>query len=328
MRVLFIAPPFAGHLDRLVPLMLSAREAGYEVRVLTGHARLPFLGARGIDAAAPPSLPPGALERVAEGFGRIHHRPHAALAQLRANLALVGPLIGDLCEEIGRWRADVLVADSVALMAAPAAARMRIPWITMLASPLSLYAPGGTPSYCGGWSPPRGWPGRARDAAGRLGHRILREAVFALVRRQLPPELRRPFRPDGTETIYSPSAILGLGMEELEFPRPWPPAFEMIGPLASVPAMDPAPGLPPARRRIFATLGTHLPWARARWRRGLEEIARARPDWLIVASEGRMDGDVPPSGGPSTVGGAPNLLVVPRLASPASMSAASSRWRC
>ena len=301
MRVLFVAPPFAGHLDRLVPLMQAAQGAGHAVKVLTGHARLPFLRAQGIEAAAPPSLPMGALEHVAEGFGRLHGRPLAGHAQLRANLELVGPLIEDLCHEIRGWRADVLVADSVALMAGPAATRTGIPWITMLASPLSLYTARGTPAFCGGWSPPQGWPGRTRDALGRLGHRALREAVFALVRRQLPAELRRPFRADGTEAIYSPSAILGLGMTELEFPRAWPPAFEMIGPLASAPSMDPPPSLLPARRRIFATLGTHLPWARERWHAGLENLARARPDWLIVASEGRM------SGGVAARGGAPNL---------------------
>lgn len=307
MRVLFVAPPFAGHLDRLVTLMQGAQAAGHEVRTLTGHARLPFLRAHGIEAAAPPSLRPGALEHVAESFGRIHGRPQAALAQLRANLALVAPLIEDLCHEIGRWRADVLVADSVAMMAGPAAARMGIPWITMLASPLSLYAPGGTPAFCGGWNPPRGPLGRLRDALGRFGHRALREAVFAMMCRKLPAELRRPFRADGTEAIYSPSAILGLGMHELEFPRPWPVAFEMIGPLAAAPLLDPAPDFPTASRRIFATLGTHLPWARAQWRAGLEVMARDRGDWLIVASEGRMDGEMAPQSG------LPNLLFVPRL---------------
>jgi UDP:flavonoid glycosyltransferase YjiC (YdhE family) len=305
--VLLIAPPFAGHLDRLVPLMQAAQGAGHAVKVLTGHARLAFLASQGIEAAAPPSLPRGALEHVAEGFGRIDGRPFAGLAQLRANLALVGPLIQDLCDEIDLWRADVLVADSVALMAGPAAMRRGIPWITMLASPLSLYTPAGTPAFCGGWSPPDGRPGRLRDGLGRLGHRALREAVFALVRSQLPFELRRPFRADGSEAIYSPHAILGLGLKELEFPRAWPPAFEMIGPLASAPSLDPALDLPPARRRIFATLGTHLPWARSRWRAELEELARARPDWLIVASEGRMEGEV------TAWDTAPNLRVVPRL---------------
>lgn len=311
MRVLFIAPPFAGHLDRLVPLMQAAQAAGHDVKVLTGHARLPFLRDRGIEAASPPSLPIGALEHVAEGFGRIHGRPHAGLAQLRANLALLGPLITDLCQEIRIWRADVLVADSVALMAGPAATRMGIPWITMLASPLSLHTVGGTPAFCGGWSPPTGLPGRVRDALGRVGHRALRETVFALMRRQLPPELHRPFRVDGTETIYSPAAILGFGMEELEFPRLWPPAFEMIGPLATAPSSDPAPDLPPARHRIFATLGTHLPWARAHWFGGLEDLARVRPDWLIVASEGRMMEHPAPS--PATTTVLPNLRVIPRL---------------
>jgi UDP:flavonoid glycosyltransferase YjiC (YdhE family) len=308
MRVLVVAPPFAGHLDRLVPLLQAAQGAGHAVRVLTGHARLPFLHAHGIEAAAPPSLVPGALEHLAEGFGRLHGRPHAGLAQLRGHLRLVGPLMDDLCEDIRSWRADVLVADSVALMAGPAAARMGIPWITMLASPLSLCALAGTPAFCGGWTPPRGWPGRARDAAGRWGHRVLREAVFALLRRQLPPELARPFRKDGTETIYSPTAILGFGMEELEFPRRWPPAFEMIGPLAAAPALGAPPELPHGKRRVFATLGTHLPWARARWRAGLARIAVQRPDWVIVASEGRMEGRVL-----ARMDGPPNLHVVPRL---------------
>lgn len=307
MRVLFVAPPFAGHIDRLVPLMQAAQGAGHAVRALTGHARLAFLRSHGIEAAAPPSLPSGALEQVVEGFGRIKGRPHAGRAQLRANLALVAPLIADLCHEIDHWRADVLIADSVALMAGPAAMRMDIPWITVLASPLSLHTQTGTPAFCGGWSPPRGWPGRMRDAMGRLAHRALRQGVFALMRNQLPPELRRPFRADGTEAIYSPLAILGFGMAELEFPRVWPPAFEMIGPLASAASMDPPLCLPPARRRIFATIGTHLPWARARWRIGLEDLARARPDWLIVASEGRMSGDM------TTWTRAPNLRVVPRL---------------
>ncbi len=307
MRVLFVAPPFAGHLDRLVPLMHAAQGAGHAVKVLTGHARLDFLRAQGIDVAAPPSLPLGALEHLAEGFGRIKDRPIAGLAQLQANLALVPPLIEDLCHEIDQWRADVLVADSVALMAGPAAMRMGIPWITTLASPLSLYTPSGTPAFCGGWSPALGLAGRMRNGVGRLGQWALRQAVFALVRRKLPSELRRPFRTDGTEAIYSPHAILGLGLQELEFPRAWPPAFEMIGPLASAPSIDPVLNLPIARWRIFATLGTHLPWARARWRAGLEDLARARPDWLIVASEGRMEGDV------ANWGKAANLRVVPRL---------------
>lgn len=307
LRVLFVAPPFAGHLDRLVPLMLAAQRAGHEVRVLTGHARLPFLRALGIDADAPLSQPQGALEHVADGFGRISGRPHAALAQLRANFALLAPLIRDLCMEIDCWRADVLVADSVALMAGPASMRMGIPWITTLCSPLSLYAVEGTPAFCGGLSPPHNWSGRARDALGRAGHRLLREAIFALMRRKLPPELHSPFRSDGTETIYSPTAILGFGMEELEFPRSWPPAFEMIGPVASAPSTDPAPVFPSAKRRIFATLGTHLPWARARWRAGLEAVARNRQDWLLVASEGRMQGELTQQNGPE------NLLFVSRL---------------
>ena len=311
MRILVTAPPFAGHLDRLIPLIHAAQAKGHLVRVLTGHARLPFLQAQGIAAAAPPSLAPGALEHIAEGFGRITGRPHAALAQLRANLALLPALTEDLCHEIHQWRPDVLVADSVALMAGPAAARTGIPWVTMLASPLSLHSPTGTPTFCGGWCPPTGPLGRARDALGRLGHVALRHAVFALCRNSLPPEIARPFRPDGTETIYSPTAILGLGLPELEFPRQWPPAFTMIGPVASAPSLDPPPDLPQASRRIFATIGTHLPWARAAFHAALARLAADRPDWVILLSEGRMTGAAQP---PQPMGRGPqNLLVLPRL---------------
>ncbi|ROU03910.1 glycosyltransferase [Histidinibacterium lentulum] len=305
--MLVAAPPFAGHLDRLVPLIRAAQDAGHGVRVLTGHARLSLLQARGIEAVAPPSLPDGALEQIAEGFGRISGRPGAALAQLRANFDLLPALTADLCAELEVWRADVLVADSVALMAGPAAARTGVPWITTVASPLSLHTSGGTPAFMGGWNPPRGWPGRVRDGLGRMAQDAAREAVFALMRARLPPELARPFRPDGSETIYSPQAILGFGMTELEFPRDWPAAFEMIGPLASAPSFDPPPDLPDARRAVFATLGTHLHWARAAWRGGLERLARDRPRWLIVASEGRM------AGGAEARTGPPNLITVPRL---------------
>ncbi|MEL6586001.1 MAG: glycosyltransferase [Pseudomonadota bacterium] len=307
MRVLVVAPPFAGHLDRLVPLIQAAQRAGHVARVLTGHARLSFLRAHGIEAAAPPSLPPGALEQIAEGHGRIATRPWAALAQLRANLRLLPGLTDDLCAEIRAWRTDVLVADSVALMAAPAAARTGIPWITTIATPLALHAGSGPPPYMSGLSPAHGRLGDLRDAVGHGVHRMLREAVFALHRNRLPPEISRPFRPDGSESIYSPDAILGFGMAEFEFERRWPAAFEMIGPVASARTLDPPPNLPPAERRIFATIGTHLPWARDQWRKGLAQIATDRPNWLIVASEGRMDGGRAARGVPS------NLWSVPRI---------------
>ena len=305
MRVLFVAPPFAGHLDRLVPLARAAVQAGHACRFVTGHARLGFLAGHGLAAEAPRSLPVGALERIAEGHGRVTGRPWRAWAQLRENLSLVPPLTDDLVALGRRWRADVIVADSVALMAGPAAMRLGVPWITTVASPLSLETRRSTPSFLGGLMPPQGRLGRMRDALGRAGHRWTRQAVFALHRKTVPPELARAHRPDGTEAIYSPHAILGFGLEELELPRDWPPAFEMIGPLHGVPTDDAPLELPEAPVRVLATLGTHLPWARADWSTRMAALAKARPDWQVVLSGGRMEG------GAATE--AANLLMVPRV---------------
>ena len=286
MRVLFAAPPFAGHLNGLVPLAEAARAAGHECRFVTGHAKLAALGARGLEAAAPRSLPPGALERIAEGNGRIHGRPWRMLAQLRENASLLPALTDDLAAILRDWGADVLVADSVAAMAGPAAARVGVPWITTLATPFALETRHGTPAFMGGWRPPRGAAGRARDAAGRCLTRLGKRAALRLVRRGLCGLIDSPYRPDGSETVYSERAILGFGMRELEFPRDWPPQFEMIGPVFG--GLEPAPllELPVAERLVLVSLGTHLPWARAGWERDLGRLAARFPRWQFVLSRG------------------------------------------
>lgn len=290
MKLLFVAPPFAGHLNRLVRLAETARADGHQVTFVTGHAKLDALTARGFPALAPPFLPPGALEAIADGHGRTDRRPWNAWAQIRDYVALLPALTDDLTRIIERTGTEILVADSVAIMAGPAAARTGVPWITTLASPLCLEQRRGTPGFLGGLAPPRGPLGRARDAAGRRATLLVKSAGFAVLRPRLGtlfPALRRA---NGSETIYSPQAILGLGMTELEFPRDWPAAFEMIGPLHDDLEGAPPVPLPPAARRVLVTLGTHLRWARAKWEREVTLLAADLPDWHFTLTRGEARG--------------------------------------
>lgn len=288
MRVLFVSPPFSGHLNRLVPLAVAARDAGHDCAFVTGHAKLGALRERGFQADAPPSLAPGAIEAIAEGYGRVGGRPWRGLAQMRAMVRLLPGLTDDLVDVARARRADVLVADSVAIMAGPAAERLAVPWLTTLATPLALETRTGTPSFLGGWSPPRGPTGHLRDALARAAIRGTKRTIYAFLHRSTPLVPPTPFRPDGSERIYSPHAMLGFGMTELEFARDWPPRFEMIGPLFGTLEAAPPIELPDAERRVLVTLGTHLPWARARWLRDTLRAASELPGWHFTVSHGRV----------------------------------------
>lgn len=302
--ILFVAPPFAGHLDRMIPLAQAARGAGYNCHFVTGPRRLNAVHAAGFTGEAPASLPDGLLEDIAEGHGQIHGHPWRAFAQLRQNLVALPALTDDLLGAINRHNARLIVADSIALMAGPAARTAGIPWITTLATPLALEGGGGVPSYLGGLSPMSGPVGAVRDWLGHRIHRVTKRLAFQIVARSARDLLPNLYRPDGTEAIYSPQAILGFGMTELEFPRAWPPAFRMIGPVHGPVRDGPPLSLPrDGGPRIFATLGTHLPWARPAWEAGIVAMARARPNWHITLTRGGQPGPPLPE--------LANLLVVP-----------------
>lgn len=291
MTLLFVSPPFAGHLDRMIPLAIAARDAGHRCHFVTGHARLADLWAQGFIAEAPESLPVGALEAIAEGHGRIHGRPWRALAQLRENLTMLPSLTDDLVAIIRATSARAVIADSIALMAGPATTQTGVPWITTIATPLALEGRTGTPGYMGGWMSPSGPMGRVRDTIARRAQRLCKRTAFALMARRVRHLMPALYRADGSEAIYSPQAILGFGMTELEFERDWPTPFEMIGPIHG-PAAAGAPLPLPAGPRVLATLGTHLPWARDVWFAGVTALARARPDVHFTLTHGRRGGPI------------------------------------
>jgi UDP:flavonoid glycosyltransferase YjiC (YdhE family) len=129
-----------------------------------------------------------------------------------------------------------------------------------------------------------------RDGAGRAAIRTFKRATSLMFRhefRQL--GLNSIYRADGSEAIYSPHAILGFGLRELEFERDWPAPFEMIGPVIAAPEHSQPLQLPDARPRVLVTLGTHLLWAKRTLVDEVRKLSRALPHVHFAVSLGEHE---------------------------------------
>jgi UDP:flavonoid glycosyltransferase YjiC (YdhE family) len=275
-RVLLVAPPFAGHLHPLLILGHGLAARGYEPVVATGAAKVDLARSLGFRAHALLADEPLAMERIAETPGPVRSNPVLLARQLSANLALWPRARRDLEAIVDREAPDAVVADFTAPVAGIVAEASGVPWLTTIPTPFAIETRTGTPSYCGGWEPPRHPGHRLRDALGRAVTRGTKLAFQRALAGRFREAGVRVYRPDGTESAYSPQAILGLGMSELEFPRDWPAAFEMAGPVTATPGTFPEPHLPEGPL-VLVTLGTHLHWAKRGLVRAVRAMAAAHP---------------------------------------------------
>ena len=281
LKIDFVAPPFAGHLFPLLDLSGSLRREGeYDLRVLStgdGLEAIRLCGLTGVE------LLPGRGERIreiADTNQRVGFHPLRLYQQFRMHV----PLMVELRDQLRRhWEADrpdLVIADMTVPIAGLLARSLGIPWWTSMPSPCALETRTGTPSYLGGWAPCDNLAGRVRDAMGRRLIHMFKRGVAALFARDLKLlDFPGVYRADGSEAVYSPECILGLGMREFEFERDWPQAFEFVGPLTGGPPFPhTALEFPEGRPCILVTLGTHLPWARERAINLIERMATAMPD--------------------------------------------------
>ena len=290
-RLLLVAPPFAGHLFPLVAIGKRLRESGHDVRFATAPAGVPLL--RRLEFPADPLLArdPGALERIADTGRAVGHHPLRLLAQFRQNLAIMPVARAELDALVARHAPDVVVADFTAPVAGWAARDAGAGWVTTIPTPFAIETRRGTPSYCGGWAEPTSPWHHLRDAAGRAGVHAFKRTVGVLAARQLAALGTGVYRPDGTEAVYSPAAILGLGVPELEFDRDWPAAFRFAGPVTESPEPRPVPtALDGDRPRVLVTLGTHLWWAKRDLVAGTGALARRFPGLEFVVTLGDTAG--------------------------------------
>jgi UDP:flavonoid glycosyltransferase YjiC (YdhE family) len=286
-RLLLAAPPFAGHLYPLIAIAKRLRDAGHHVRFATAPGGVPLVQRLGFPVDPLLADDPTVLERIGNTDEPVGNNPLRLVAQLRQNLAILPQALAELEAMVARHSPDAVIADFTAPVAGWAAERAGVGWITTIPTPFAIENHRGTPSYCGGWSEPtRPWH-RSRDAAGRAAVHTFKTGVGIAFRRQLDALGARVYREDGTEAAYSPQAILGLGLTELEFDRDWPSAFTFVGPVTESPEPCPIPDfLVPDRPRVLVTLGTHLPWAKRSLVDQVRGLAKRLPTLEFVVSMG------------------------------------------
>lgn len=301
-RLVFFAPPFAGHLNPMVPLAEAVRSAGYAVSFYSGERKRAVLEARGFAFESLPSMDSDILNAISDTPERVHGNPRQILRQMQTGLRMAVPARLELTE---RWRAeppDLVIADSVAIIAGLSAGDHGIPWITTVATPFAIENHEGPPPWMGGLGEARNGFERIRNWAGRKAIRGIKHWLAWELREELKALGLGFWHADGSEGIYSPYAILGFGMMELEFERDWPRHFKMIGPVFDNPEQNAAVPLP-ARPRILVSIGTHLPWAKVGLAENLAHLAAQRPGVNFVGSMGQPQriGDAPVHVAPNAV---------------------------
>ncbi|HVF59214.1 MAG TPA: glycosyltransferase [Thermoanaerobaculia bacterium] len=306
-----MAPPFAGHLNPLIAIGKRLAARGHELLYVTGPRKAALIERCGFAVDPVSKIDPGAMERIADTPYPVRGHPLRLARQLRANLALLPEIRRELEASFARRRPDLVIADFCAPLAGLVCDRLGIPWITTIPTPCALETRRGTPSYLGGWGPPRHFGHRLRDALGRAMTRGVKrtfEIAFAEAFRRAGTTV---YRADGSEAAYSTAAILGLGMTELELDRDWPSAFSMIGPVTESPEPESLPLDLPEKpsRLVLVTLGTHLAWAKRDLVERVERLARAFPRYGFVISLGDLESGCRESGAPVREAG--NVSVYP-----------------
>lgn len=278
-RIELVSPPFAGHLHPLLAIG-RALTRDHDITVLSTEAALPRITAAGLHAEI-------ALPGIDADVSAIVDQPRAIGANpfgLHRQFRLALALLARMHEALGRrWRhqrPDLVIGDFTLPVVGPAADAALVPWWTSVPAPAVVDTPDGPPPYFGGLEPARTSWQRLRNALGRTAIRTFKRTVHWLYRRRIRPlGLPAVYRRDGTEAIYSPTCILALGLEELEFPRRWPAAMQFVGPLLYTPPSQHAP--PPfrvGRKAVLVTLGTHLRFHKDAFARTVQQVATTLPE--------------------------------------------------
>lgn len=228
------------------------------------------------------------IRAIVEPDHAVRSHPLRLHAQLRANLAVLADFRDALR---ALWQAgppDLLIADFTVPVAGAVARELDVPWWTSHPSCCVIETPDGPPAYLGGLRPGRGPFGRLRDAAGRALIRSFKRSVHRLHRTQIRglgfPSM---YRDDGSEALYSDERVLAFSLAELEFPRRFPAAVELVGPvLYTPPSTAPEPPFVPGRNHVLVTLGTHLQWRKEAMVEAVRRAAAALPDVELHWSDG------------------------------------------
>lgn len=283
-KVDLVAVPFSGHLYPLLELVgpLLASEK-YEIRLFTGRQKVEVASKLGFKVI--PLFPdePTKMEDIANTSKQIN--PVGMYRQLKQNMTIISEVIPFLSQAFAEHQTDIVIADFVAVPAGIACDKLGIPWITTIPTPFAIESQTTTPSYLGGWRPLNSPMGKIRDALGRKIVRLFKKIVVWLLRSSLAPYNFQLYNAKNEETIYSPYAILGLGMKELEFRTDFPNQFQWAGPCCASFETEEIQ-LKKGKPFVLVTIGTHLLWGKEELIQLVCDLAQEFPNFHFLVSLG------------------------------------------
>lgn len=291
LKIDFVAPPFAGHLYPLLEIAGGLRRQGMEnLRVLSTDDAAPALSISGLEGVYLLQGQDAAISAIANPPYRVKSNPLRLLQQFSANLSLMQDLKSQLQT---LWQAcppDLVIADFTLPVSGILAQEMGLCWWTSTPTVCAIETQTGTPSYLGGLTPGQNLPSQIRDFMGRKLIRGFKTGVEYGFRNEL-RSLNIPsiYLKNGEERIYSPTKILGLGMQEFEFERDYPAALEFIGPLTASPLFSHTPPrFQQDVRHVLVSLGTHIPWAKDQAAQFVQQVAAQMPHVHFHFSYGKV----------------------------------------
>ena len=116
-----------------------------------------------------------------------------------------------------------------------------------------------------------------------------------LLRKRLKRYNFKLYNQNGVETIYSPYAIFGIGMMELELKTHFPHQYAWLGPLGT--SLEKAEDYPldlspyEDKKKILVTCGTQLPWAKENLLEQTKQLAKDHPEchFFVTLGDGAKD---------------------------------------
>lgn len=103
------------------------------------------------------------------------------------------------------------------------------------------------------------------------------------------------YNQNGVETIYSPYAIFGIGMMELELKTHFPHQYAWLGPLGT--SLEKAEDYPldlspyEDKKKVLVTCGTQLPWAKENLLHQTKQLAKEHPEchFFVTLGDGAKE---------------------------------------
>lgn len=289
-----VAVPLSGHLYPTLNLVKPLLDdPTMEIRVFTGPQKKAVTESLGFTVVP-------ILEDKVEKFECAANNEKklnlfSAYRQLSKSLDLINHVSDQLLEEWRVNRPDIVIADFITLSAGFVAEELEIPWITTMATQFAIETPYGPPCFFGGMGVARSKKEEKIQALCRKLTRIGKHCVTFLLRKRLKRYNFKLYNQNGVETIYSPYAIFGIGMMELELKTHFPHQYAWLGPLGT--SLEKAEDYPldlspyEDKKKILVTCGTQLPWAKENLLQQTKQLAKKHPEchFFVTLGDGAKD---------------------------------------